>query len=51
MQLVQKCVSSDLVVSVELLVLSLTLPEGLPLSLQCLGQVSIFQTFLRVLLR
>ena len=45
------CVQSNLVVSVELLVLSLTLPEGLPLGLQGLGQVSVLQTFLRVLLR
>lgn len=45
------CEPSDLVVSVELLVLPLTLPEGLPLGLQCLGQVCVLQTFLRVLLR
>lgn len=44
------CVCLHLVVCVELLVLSLTLPEGLPLGLQCLGQVSVLQTFLRVLL-
>lgn len=44
-------VHADLVVSVQLLVFSLTLPEGLALSLQSLSQVSVLQTFLRVLLR
>lgn len=43
-------VHSDLVVSVQLLVFSLALPEGLALSLQRLGQVSVLQTFLGVLL-
>ena len=40
-----------LVVCVELLVLSLTLPEGLPLGLQRLGQVGVFQALLGILLR
>lgn len=39
-----------LVVCVELLVLSLTLTEGLPLCLQCLRQVGVFQALLRILL-
>lgn len=39
-----------LVVCVELLVLSLTLPEGLPLGLQRLGQVGVFQALLGILL-
>lgn len=37
---------SDLVVSIKLLVLSLTLPEGLPLGFQRLGQVGVFQALL-----
>lgn len=45
------CVHSDLVVSIQFLVFSLTLPEGLALGLKCLSQVSVLQTFLRVLLR
>lgn len=40
-----------LVVCVELLVLSLTLPEGLPLGLQRLSQVGVFQALLGILLR
>lgn len=43
-------VSLHLVVCVELLVLSLTLPEGLPLGLQRLCQVGVFQTLLGILL-
>ena len=42
---------SYLVMSVELLVLPLTLPEGLPLGLQRLGQVGVLQALLGVLLR
>jgi len=38
-------------VCIELLVLPLTLPEGLPLSLQRLGQVGVFQALLGILLR
>lgn len=45
------CVHADLVVSIKLLVLPLTLPQGLPLRLQGLGQVSVLQALLRVLLR
>lgn len=48
--LVHVCVHSDLVVSIQFLVFSLTLPEGLALSLKGLSQVSVLQTFLRVLL-
>jgi len=40
-----------LVVCVELLVLPLALPEGLPLGLQGLGQVGVLQALLGVLLR
>lgn len=39
-----------LVVRIKLLVLSLALTQGLSLSLQCLRQVCVLQTFLRVLL-
>ena len=42
---------AHLVVGVELLVLTLALPQGLPLGLQSLGQVGILQALLRVLLR
>lgn len=48
------CVSGvclHLVVCVELLVLPLALPEGLPLGLQRLGQVGVFQTLLGILIR
>lgn len=43
--------SPHLVVCVELLVLALALPQGLPLSLQRLRQVRVLQALLRVLLR
>lgn len=49
--LVRARVRADLVVSIKLLVLPLTLPQGLPLRLQGLGQVSVLQALLRVLLR
>lgn len=42
---------THLVVGIELLVLTLALPQGLPLGLQRLGQVGILQALLRVLLR
>lgn len=45
------CECMHLVVCVELLVLSLTLPEGLPLGLQRLSQVGVFQALLGILLR
>lgn len=43
--------AAHLVVGVELLVLALALPQGLPLGLQRLGQVGVLQALLRVLLR
>lgn len=42
---------AHLVVGIELLVLTLALPQGLPLGFQRLGQVGILQALLRVLLR
>lgn len=44
------CVCVHLVVCIQLLVLSLTLPEGLPLGFQRLGQVGVFQALLWILL-
>ena len=44
------CMCVHLVVCVELLVLPLTLAEGLPLGLQRLGQVGVLQALLGVLL-